>query len=61
MAGAPARCGHFEKIDLEDVYKLNIIKLHMTMNKRYDTVPHRWKASVITCISDERVHDFRQF
>lgn len=28
----------------------------MTMNKRYDTAPHRWEASVITCISDERVH-----
>lgn len=61
MAGAPARCGHFEKIDLEDVYKYNKLKLHMTMNKRYDTAPHRWEASVIICISDGRVHDSRQF
>lgn len=33
----------------------------MTMNTRYDTAPHRWGASVITCISDGRVHDSRQF
>lgn len=29
----------------------------MTMNKRFDTAPQQWEASVITCISDGRVHD----
>lgn len=33
----------------------------MTMNKRYDTAPHRWEAFVIICTSDGRVHDSRQF
>lgn len=59
MAGAPARFGPIWKQDPGNLFKLNIIKLHMTKNERYETTPHQWEASVITCISDRR--DSRQF